>query len=170
MVESNQVESNQIDDFVKYKYVSNVIDNLKRLFNELLEIRYYVDEEKPHQENNLSVTFTLTNKCNLSCSHCALSSSPLSQDILSTNDVKYPIDKIIDVNLNTLILTGGEPFIRNDILEIISYIRTNFKNKLVIMTNGMLIRKKFIPFLKKESYTSISAKWHPYVCTWRRRS
>ncbi|MGC9630825.1 hypothetical protein ACO2E2_00025 [Staphylococcus epidermidis] len=75
------VESNQIDDFVKYKYVSNVIDNLKRLFNELLEIRYYVDEEKPHQENNLSVTFTLTNKCNLSCSHCALSASPLSQDI-----------------------------------------------------------------------------------------
>ena len=81
------VESNQIDDFVKYKYVSNVIDNLKRLFNELLEIRYYVDEEKPHQENNLSVTFTLTNKCNLSCSHCALSASPLSQDI-SSNSLK----------------------------------------------------------------------------------
>ncbi|PIK00069.1 hypothetical protein CTR58_12750, partial [Staphylococcus epidermidis] len=49
-------------------------------------------------------------------------------------------------NPNTLILTGGEPFIRKDILEIISYIRTNFKNKLMIMTNGMLIRKKFIPF------------------------
>ena len=112
------VESNQIGDFMKYKYVSNVIDNLKRLFNELLEIRYYVDEEKTHQENNLSVTFTLTNKCNLSCSHCALSASPLSQDILSTNDVKYAIDKIIDVNPNTLILTGGEPFIRKDILEI----------------------------------------------------
>ena len=43
----------------------------------------------------------------------------LSQDILSTNDVKYAIDKIIDVNPNTLILTG-EPFIRKDILEIIS--------------------------------------------------
>ena len=119
---------------------------LNRLFNELLEIRYYVDEEKTYKENNLSVSFTLTNKCNLSCSHCALSASPLSQDILSTNDVKYAIDKIIDVNPNTLILTGGEPFIRKDILEIISYIRTNFKNKLVIMTNGMLIRKKFIPF------------------------
>ena len=113
----------------------------------MLGIRYYVDEEKTHKENNLSVSFTpLTNKCNLSCSHCALSASPLSQDILSTNDVKYAIDKIIDVNPNTLILTGGEPFIRNDILEIISYIRTNFKNKLVIMTNCMLIRKKFIPF------------------------
>ena len=92
------------------------------------------------------MTLTLTNKCNLPCSHCALSASPLSQDILSTNDVKYAIDKIIDINPNTLILTGGEPFIRKDILEIISYIRTNFKNKLVIMTNGMLIRKKFIPF------------------------
>ncbi|EJE21979.1 radical SAM protein [Staphylococcus epidermidis] len=148
------VESNQIDDFVKYKYVSNVIDNLKRLFNELLEIRYYVDEEKPHQENNLSVTFTLTNKCNLSCSHCALSASPLSQDILSTNDVKYPIDKIIDVNLNTLILTGGEPFIRNDILEIISYIRTNFKNKLMIMTNGMLIRKISFHLKKRIVYVN----------------
>ncbi|MCG3214510.1 hypothetical protein [Staphylococcus epidermidis] len=56
------VESNQIGDFMKYKYVSNVIDNLKRLFNELLEIRYYLDEKKTHQENNLSVTFTLTNK------------------------------------------------------------------------------------------------------------
>ena len=45
------VESNQIGDFMKYKYVSNVIDNLKRLFNELLEIRYYVDEEKTYKEN-----------------------------------------------------------------------------------------------------------------------
>lgn len=147
------VESNQIGDFMKYKYVSNVIDNLKRLFNELLEIRYYLDE-KTHQENNLSVTFTLTNKWNLSCSHCALSTSPLSQDILSTNDVKYAIDKIIDVNPNTLILTGGEPFIRNDILEIISYIRTNFKNKLVIMTNGMLIRKISFHFKKRIVYVN----------------
>lgn len=148
------VESNQIGDFMKYKYVSNVIDNLKRLFNELLEIRYYLDEKKTHQENNLSVTFTLTNKWNLSCSHCALSTSPLSQDILSTNDVKYAIDKIIDVNPNTLILTGGEPFIRNDILEIISYIRTNFKNKLVIMTNGMLIRKISFHFKKRIVYVN----------------
>ena len=135
------VESNQIGDYMKYKYVSNVIDNLKRLFNELLEIRYYVDEEKTHQENNLSVTFTL-------------SASPLSQDILSTNDVKYAIDKIIDVNPNTLILTGGEPFIRKDILEIISYIRTNFKNKLVIMTNGMLIRKNSFHFKKRIGYVN----------------
>ncbi|WP_340176812.1 radical SAM protein [Staphylococcus epidermidis] len=89
-----------------------MIDNLKWLFNELLEIRYYVDEEKTYQENNLSVTLTLTNKCNLPCSHCALSASPLSQDILSTNDVKYAIDKVIDFNPNTLIQTGGESFIR----------------------------------------------------------
>ena len=39
---------------MKYKYVSNVIDNLKRLFNELLEIRYYVDEEKTHKEKALN--------------------------------------------------------------------------------------------------------------------
>ena len=108
------------------------------------------------------MTFTLTNKCNLSCSHCALSASPLSQDILSTNDVKYAIDKIIDVNPNTLILTGGEPFIRKDILEIISYIRTNFKNKLVIMTNGMLIRKihfilKRIGYVNKCEMASLRA-------------
>ncbi len=120
----------------------------------MLEIRYYVDEEKTYKENNLSVSFTLTNKCNLSCSHCALSASPLSQDILSTNDVKYAIDKIIDVNPNTLILTGGEPFIRKDILEIISYIRTNFKNKLVIMTNGMLIRKNSFHFKKRIVYVN----------------
>ncbi|WP_259395181.1 hypothetical protein [Staphylococcus epidermidis] len=31
------VESNQIDDFVEYKYVSNVIDNLKRLLTNCLE-------------------------------------------------------------------------------------------------------------------------------------
>ena len=31
------VESNQIGDFMKYKYVSNVIDNLKRLLTNCLK-------------------------------------------------------------------------------------------------------------------------------------
>ncbi|MFI9579831.1 hypothetical protein ACIG2O_12280, partial [Staphylococcus capitis] len=32
------VESNQIDDFIKYKYVSNVIDNLKWVVSAWVEV------------------------------------------------------------------------------------------------------------------------------------
>lgn len=145
---NNIYESDKLEDLIKSTSNETIIKNLKTLLDNLIHIEYFVDENYQYTES-LSVTITLTHKCNLSCNHCVLSSSPQSPEKLSTNEVQYLLDQVIETSPDVITLSGGEPFIRKDIYELISYIRKKFKNKLVIITNGLLIRKSKVSFLSE---------------------
>ncbi|WP_281192081.1 radical SAM/SPASM domain-containing protein [Staphylococcus felis] len=128
---------------------NQALNNLKELFKQLLHIDYYVSLEHSYPKDSLHVTITFTHKCNLTCNHCVLSSSPDSSNVLSTYQIKTIIDRVLLVSPTSLIISGGEPFIRKDLFNIISYIRKYYDGNLVIMTNGLLINKKDIPFIKE---------------------
>ncbi len=91
----------------------------------------------------------ITNSCNLKCLHCITSSDSTKEDVLTTDHVKLIIDKIKKLDLETLIITGGEPLFRKDIDDLLPYIRNNFKGTINIMTNGTLIDKQMASLLKK---------------------
>jgi GTP 3',8-cyclase len=66
---------------------------------------------------------SVTNKCNLRCIYC----HPLSdntfceyQNILKLNEILYIIRLFVKCGIKRVRLTGGEPLLRNDILELIS--------------------------------------------------
>lgn len=79
----------------------------------------------------------ITEQCNLSCAYCKIEENHR----LSKNEIFTIMDRLAKVGTKVLILTGGEPFIRNDIHEIIDY-----SNKsgfiLKINTNGAYLKKK----------------------------
>ncbi len=94
------------------------------------------------------ISWNLTKRCNLRCSHCYLDASFLSGDIvdeLSLAECRKLIDQMAEVNPNAcLILTGGEPLLREDIYEIASY--ANNKGFMVVMgTNGLLLNDTTVP-------------------------
>lgn len=94
------------------------------------------------------ISWNLTKKCNLRCSHCYLDASFLSGDAvdeLSLPECKKLIDQMAEVNPNAcLILTGGEPLMREDIYEIASY--ADGKGFMVVMgTNGLLLNDETVP-------------------------
>ncbi len=68
------------------------------------------------------VAWELTRNCNLSCMHCRASAScgPFEGE-LTTAECKNVIDSIVSFASPTIILTGGEPLLREDIFEIIDY-------------------------------------------------
>jgi MoaA/NifB/PqqE/SkfB family radical SAM enzyme len=80
----------------------------------------------------------LTNRCNLSCSHCYVNSSPTGEFGLSKGVVKSIIDDTAKLPNNPVfVLSGGEPFSRrDDCLEILDYASTRVNTKL--FTNGTL--------------------------------
>lgn len=86
------------------------------------------------------VSWNLTKRCNLRCGHCYLDSSEIdgSSDI-STIDAKKTIDQIASVNPNALlIMTGGEPLLRDDLFALIGY--ADGKGLIVVVgTNGTLL-------------------------------
>ena len=91
------------------------------------------------------ISWNITKRCNLKCSHCYLNASELEhgEGELSTGDAMKVIDEIASVNPQAmLIFTGGEPLLRNDWRELTSYAAG--KGFTVVMgTNGTLIDDLF---------------------------
>lgn len=100
--------------------------------------------------------------CNLRCKHCYQTKFDKSSE-LSLEKIKFIIDKISETLKDSFILvniTGGEPFLREDLFDILSYIedKKNFK-EFNIITNGILIDNEKIENLnnyKKFKYLKIS--------------
>lgn len=90
------------------------------------------------------ITFDITSRCNLRCTHCCASADVSNKDILSTKDIKDIIDKIIICEPNSIVLTGGEPMLRDDFLEILEYTKNHYKGRLILATNGTLINNRNI--------------------------
>ena len=92
----------------------------------------------------LRVMFELTYRCNFYCQHCYV---PLSyrkiseQKELKTKQVLSLLEQLKDIGCFYLGFTGGEPFIREDIMDILwGARRKGFE--VLIYTNGSLIDEK----------------------------
>ncbi|MBN1983241.1 MAG: radical SAM protein [Chitinivibrionales bacterium] len=96
-----------------------------------------------------SAIVELTRRCNASCDYCFIK-NPASRD-LSTDSIKLIINKLANAGILFLGFTGGELFMRDDILDILSYaVEKNFW-RISLLTNGTLITAKHIDFLLSHS-------------------
>jgi radical SAM protein with 4Fe4S-binding SPASM domain len=91
-----------------------------------------------------SVSWNLTQRCNLECAHCYMSAHA-GADVrgeLTTDECRRVIDEIARVNPNVfLILTGGEPLLRRDIFDVAGYASAKGFTT-VLGTNGVLLRER----------------------------
>lgn len=92
----------------------------------------------------------VTNKCNAKCSHCLFDSSLEQETFVSLQKIKQYIQEASLLGCKLFILSGGEPLLRVDILEIIEYILSFEKTKIVILTNGHFLKKVFSKIVVKE--------------------
>ncbi|HEY3100975.1 MAG TPA: radical SAM protein [Methylomirabilota bacterium] len=91
-----------------------------------------------------SVSWNLTQRCNLECAHCYMSAhaGAETRGELTTAECRRVMDEIAAVNPNVfLILTGGEPLLRRDIWDVAGY-AADKKFTTVFGTNGVLLRER----------------------------
>src|SRR5438132_1339419 len=91
-----------------------------------------------------SVSWNLTQRCNLECAHCYMSAhaGADTRGELSTAECRRVMDEIAAVNPNVfLILTGGEPLLRRDIWDLAAC-AADKKFTTVFGTNGVLLRER----------------------------
>jgi radical SAM protein with 4Fe4S-binding SPASM domain len=94
------------------------------------------------------IHLSLTNRCNLSCKHCVSSCGPKEYDYLDTKKIIRLIDNLCNLNVRTLILTGGEPLVRADFTKIVEYIKEVLPvQSLGLSTNATLINDENIDFI-----------------------
>lgn len=110
-------------------------------FVEITREKYYkaVAEAKP-----LFTWFSLTDACNLDCKYCFAEAKyypPQCKDPvhheLSTEEVLKIIDNIAEAGTEIVMFAGGEPTLREDLVEIVRY--TSRYMNVAMNTNGFLM-------------------------------
>ena len=104
----------------------------------------------------LVLSWNVTRKCNLKCSHCYINAASAEyKDELTTEEGKRLIDQICEVSHPLLILSGGEPLLRKDIYELIQY-GTQKGLHMGLGSNGALIDKTVAKKLKEAGIKTVS--------------
>lgn len=104
------------------------------------------------------VVWNCTRTCNLKCKHCYSNSDSNSyENELTTDEAKKMIDNLGSFRVPVLLLSGGEPFMRQDLMELIQYSQ-QYGIRTTISTNGTLIDKATAKILKENQvgYVGIS--------------
>jgi len=86
------------------------------------------------------VFWNVTDRCNLSCTHCYSKSGPgrTTEGELKTAETLGVIDDISDMGVPLILFTGGEPLLREDIWELARHAGGRGL-KMALSTNGTLI-------------------------------
>lgn len=99
------------------------------------------------------VQLYITRRCNLDCRYCCVKDN--SKKELNTEEFKRIIDRLHYLGCRFVSFFGGEPTLRKDLCELISY--ASKKNMITMLsTNGTLIDRKMMEDLGKSRIDMIN--------------
>src|SRR3970040_1571343 len=79
--------------------------------------------------------------CNLRCSYCVAKSGPnVPRRAIGLANVQRLVDEAVGLCFDQVYFTGGEPFLLNDIYEMLAYSSAGVKT--TVLTNAMLLGQK----------------------------
>ena len=117
-------------------------DNLKRYVSIATNTvkRYLFGLDNKHDIKHL--THEITNLCNSKCEMCNIwANKPNERELTTEQVIRFYSDPALS-NLEDCILTGGELFMRDDIVEVVKSIwAINGKTNITLSTNGILADK-----------------------------
>ena len=80
------------------------------------------------------------NSCPLSCRHCLVDGGTEPVSPMTTAEIQRLVDEAISLGTKRIYFTGGEPFLRKDLLQLIEYVTARIQ--LVVLTSGVLITEE----------------------------
>ena len=102
------------------------------------------------------VPWRCTFACDSTCIHCASAAEPSFPDEVDTEGAKQIIDRIYDFGASFLGVSGGEPLLRKDLFEVVSYAKKIGLNISLITDGRHLDEKAFESIVKNEVRVSVS--------------
>ena len=89
----------------------------------------------------ISLRITITNRCNENCIYCHHDGMVSSKDEMTPDEI-YRICKIAKmIGVKKIRLSGGDPLVRKDIVEIVDKISSLDFKDISLTTNGVLLEK-----------------------------
>ncbi len=104
------------------------------------------------------VAWNLTRRCNLACTHCYISAGSWQsgQEELSHEECRRVVDQLVELNpAPLLILSGGEPLVREDLPQLAAYAAGRGAT-VVVGTNGTLLGDERVRMLKQAGVSGVA--------------
>ena len=104
---------------------------------------------------------SITDRCDLRCVYCMKEKMTFlpKNEILTLEEIERLCDNFIEMGVNKIRLTGGEPLVRKDIIKLIRNLNLKKKNtnlnEITLTTNGTLL-KKYAKELKENGIDRIN--------------
>jgi len=96
-----------------------------------------------------TATISLTYDCQLDCVHCSrVDKIDGRKKTLSTKEMKKVIDDSLDLGVVNITFTGGDPFVRKDIYELIAHVDKK-KANVILFTHGQTLNEASAKKLKE---------------------
>ena len=102
------------------------------------------------------VPWRCTLACNSNCVHCTSAGKLAAADEVNTADAMKIVDEVYDFGASFFGITGGQPFLRKDLFEVISYARKLGLNTSIITDGRLMDQKTFENIVKNEVKISVS--------------
>lgn len=115
------------------------------------------------------VQWSITGACNLKCRHCFMSAPHAKHGSPSHEEIIQIADQLAECGIFHAGITGGEPLIRNDFMEIMDALLEREIQVSNIYTNGWLVDEAFLDALEKRGLhpsfqLSYDGKgWHDFL-------
>ncbi len=99
--------------------------------------------------------FSITDRCNHRCFYCMSPGTKFlpTADLLTFQEMKFLVDVFKQLEIKQIRITGGEPLIREDVVQIVESLSKHFY--LSMTTNGSML-KKLVKDLKAAGLSSIN--------------
>lgn len=97
--------------------------------------------------NLSSATIEITRKCNAKCIHCIVDAGKPKNEELTTQEIICFLQDIADLGCNSIVFTGGEPFLREE-WPLFVQKAVSLGLQVVFMTNALAVNEETIDILK----------------------
>jgi radical SAM protein with 4Fe4S-binding SPASM domain len=102
------------------------------------------------------ISWNITLRCPLKCAHCYVDAGELEADgVLSTEEAFGVVDQICETGKPIVVLSGGEPLMREDIFDIARY-GTDQGLRMVMGTSGYLLDQAMAKKLREAGIRAIA--------------
>lgn len=82
----------------------------------------------------------VNNACNLSCTHCLVSSGPAEDRGPPVSFLVSVVDRAAELGLERLYVTGGEPLVRKDVFTLLRHASEEKGLEVIVLTNATVLR------------------------------
>ncbi len=115
----------------------NDIDKAIKIITQQLEKEFIQDK---YDRTIDYARISVTDRCNFKCNYCAPNEIESIDTSLTHSEILSLCQSLVQIGINKIKITGGEPFLRDDIIDIIRDIKNlNGIKEVTITTNGFLL-------------------------------